>query len=122
MAVRPDSTIMVVDDEPAIRGVLSILLESEGYSVTTAANGQEALVELQHHRPDAIVLDLMMPVMTGWELIDACRADPMTRPLPIIAISAMYGGQTSPQPDVQAFLAKPFDIDRVLDLLQDLLR
>jgi CheY-like chemotaxis protein len=118
----PARHVLVVEDEPALRAVLSLLLESEGYIVTIAANGQEALDGLRCFMPDAIIVDLMMPVVDGWTLIEACRAEPSTSIIPIIAISAMHGGQIAEKLDVQAFLAKPFDIDRVLDVLQEVLR
>jgi CheY-like chemotaxis protein len=62
-----------------------------------------------------------MPLMTGWEVIDACRADPAMRQLPIIVTSAIDGGQPVEQLRVQAFLPKPFDIDDVLTILAELI-
>jgi CheY-like chemotaxis protein len=114
--------VLVVDDEPAIRGVLALALESEGYTVTTAANGQEALHELHRRVPDAAVVDLMMSMMTGRELIAACRADPATADLPIIAISAVYAGQMADDLGVRVFLEKPFDLDQLLDVLDHVIR
>jgi len=69
--------------------------------------------------PDAMMIDLMMPILDGWQLIERCRADPATARLPIIAVSAKHGGQTASTPGMQAFLSKPFDLDRLLEVLVD---
>jgi CheY-like chemotaxis protein len=122
IAVIAARNVLVVDDEAMIRGILALVLEDEGYSVTTAANGQQALDIVRRQLPDAVLLDLMMPVVDGWDVIKACRADPSTSTIPIIAISAVGGGQIAEKLDVQAFLPKPFDINRVLDVLHDVLR
>jgi CheY-like chemotaxis protein len=81
-------TVLVVDDEPANRTWIQSLLEPAGYRVKTAAGGKEALDLLQTERLDLIVLDLMMPGMTGFELLDAIRTDERTRSLPILVITA----------------------------------
>ncbi|MBV9173586.1 MAG: response regulator, partial [Chloroflexi bacterium] len=61
--------VLVVDDEPVIREVVAEALEFEGYAVETATNGAEALAKVRAHAPQAIVLDLMMPVMDGWAFL-----------------------------------------------------
>ena len=58
--------VLVVDDDEGIRGIIQMTLELEGYSVATASNGKEALDRIAEHRPALILLDLMMPIMTGW--------------------------------------------------------
>jgi CheY-like chemotaxis protein len=68
---------MVVDDDPAIRAVVGEILEAEGYRVEMAKNGQQALVKVGSTRPDAILLDLMMPVMDGWTFLLKLRTDPL---------------------------------------------
>ena len=111
--------VLVVEDEPAIHAFLAWTLEDEGYSVATATNGREALAEMQRRTPDVLLLDLMMPVMDGWEVIAACRADPARRRLPIVVLSAVYNGRLWERPDVQAFMPKPFDIDALLATIRD---
>jgi chemosensory pili system protein ChpA (sensor histidine kinase/response regulator) len=115
-------TVLVVEDEPAIRGLVSLLLEVEGYLVDGASDGQEALTKLRRQLPDALVVDLDLPIMNGYELVRACRADDQARHIPIIAISAMYSGQTVRDLDVQGFLPKPFSLDTLLNVLHGILR
>src|SRR5688572_21919624 len=87
-AITPQKTVMVVEDEPAIRGLLSMALEGENYHVETASDGQEALSMVEHHSPDVILLDLLLPNMDGWEVINTLSEDSDTEQIPIIAVSA----------------------------------
>jgi CheY-like chemotaxis protein len=83
-----DGSVLVVDDDPALREVLSSLLEEDGWRVATAADGIAALEVLKHERPSALVLDLMMPGLDGFEVLRAMRGHPSTRDLPVIVITA----------------------------------
>ena len=81
--------LLLVDDDDAIRESLREALEEDGFEVVTAANGREALDCLRNNpRPSAILLDLMMPVMDGWEFRDAQLSDPSLRAIPVLVISA----------------------------------
>ena len=81
--------LLLVDDDDAIRESLREALEEDGFEVVTAANGREALDRLRSSpRPSAILLDLMMPVMNGWEFRDAQLSDPSLRAIPVLVISA----------------------------------
>ena len=110
--------ILVVEDDPGIREAVSEILELEGFLVTCAANGAEALIRLggPDHRPGLILLDLMMPVMDGWTFHQALAGLPGLSTIPVVVLSA-----TAPQdprtPDlaVAAVLAKPFELQRLLD-------
>jgi CheY-like chemotaxis protein len=115
-------SVLIVEDEPAIRGLVSLLLEGEGYVVDRASDGQEAFTKVQRQAPDALIVDLDLPIMNGCDLVRACRADQETSHLPIIAISAVYGDHVARELDVQGFLAKPFSLDTLLNVLQDVLR
>jgi CheY-like chemotaxis protein len=111
--------VLVVEDEPAIRGLVSMLLESEGYVVDSASDGQDALAKVRRQPPDALVVDLDLPILNGCDLVLACRADQETRRLPIIAVSGMIGSHMTRDLDIQGFLPKPFSLDTLLDLLRD---
>ena len=103
-------TVLVVDDDPGIRQIVSWALEDEGYAVQTATNGRDALEAVRRQSPDAIVLDLNMPVMDGWSFIHAHQADATCRDVPIILMSA---GQRIAQAQglgAAAFVTKPFDV------------
>jgi CheY-like chemotaxis protein len=113
--------ILVVDDEPAIRYTLSDVLEDAGYRVVTACDGAEALRVVSRERPDAILLDLMMPVMDGWTFLVHCEVEPACAGIPIVIMSASQN-LTSAQPTapVRAVLPKPFDLDDLITLIADL--
>src|SRR5262245_57222498 len=83
-------TILVVDDQPEIRSMFTALFEDEGYTVVCAANGREALDYLHQTTdlPGVILLDLAMPVMTGWEFVQEQQCDPALAPIPVILITA----------------------------------
>jgi CheY-like chemotaxis protein len=79
-----DEYILVIDDEEDIREALSALLGFESYAVVTAANGREALELLRHgHRPFFVLLDLMMPIMDGWQFLDAIAGDQELSSIPL---------------------------------------
>lgn len=88
--VTQGKRILVVDDEPLIVSLLTLALEAEGYQVEVAVNGRDALDRVQQQAPDAILLDVMMPVLDGWHFIAELRATPATRQIPIIVLSAAY--------------------------------
>jgi signal transduction histidine kinase/CheY-like chemotaxis protein len=83
-----DGSVLVVDDDESLRDVLSSLLVEDGWRVATAADGQAALDAVAHERPTAMVLDLMMPRIDGFEVLRALREQPTTRDLPVIVVTA----------------------------------
>ena len=108
--------VLVADDEPLIRALVTIAFEAEGYDVDTAADGAEALAKACQRVPQAIVLDLMMPVMDGWEFRRRQLEDPSVRSIHVIVMSAnrcLPAAEAVLSPC--AMLAKPFDL---IDLLQ----
>lgn len=114
--------ILVVDDEDAIREVIAETLELEGYRVEQAADGNAALVMVRATHPDAIVLDLMMPVMDGWTFLKQCRKDELCRCTPVMVMSAYRKlGEATHDLQVQACLEKPFDLEVFLKAIQQLL-
>ncbi len=102
-----DTSVLVVDDDADIRDLIASVLEEDGYNVATASNGAEALRKVSEHEPDAIILDAMMPRMTGWEFLALWRTRPPADRAPVLVISAVWDKQMG----AQAFLAKPFDIE-----------
>jgi two-component system chemotaxis response regulator CheY len=113
--------VLIVDDDALIRQSVTDILEYEGYHVEQAANGEQGLLKVQATRPDAIVLDLMMPVMDGWAFLRACRADPQASTRPILLMSAHpLLPDTAREFYVEGFLAKPFDMYVLLEVVQRL--
>ncbi|MGD9893426.1 MAG: response regulator transcription factor [Dehalococcoidia bacterium] len=116
---RNPPSILIVDDEPSIRDFLAFVLEYEGFRVSTAGNGQEALDLAKQAPPDVVLTDLMMPVVDGYALINGLREEQV----PVRAIIAMsavsVAGDRNPNADL--FVSKPFDIDLMLACVQSLL-
>ncbi|QRO02165.1 response regulator [Archangium violaceum] len=107
-------TLLVVDDEVGITDALTDLLGDEGYLVLVAHNGKDGLKRIAEKRPDLLLLDYMMPVMDGRELLLALQADPAYQGLPVILMSAMPRSSIPPDCKPAAFLRKPFELDQLL--------
>jgi CheY-like chemotaxis protein len=113
-----EQSILIVEDDASIADALAEVLRDEGYPVLTAANGREALDCVAHHSLSLILLDMKMPTMDGWAFADAYRAQP-GGPAPLIVVTAAKdAGERAAEVQAQAFLAKPFTIEEVLDLVQ----
>lgn len=112
--------VLIIEDEPAIRDALSQILEDEGYSVASVANGQEAIAYLRTHtQPCLILLDLMMPVMNGWQFRSAQQADPALATIPTVVISADSSLLNQPKPiDAMGYIRKPIPLDLLLDTVE----
>ncbi len=112
--------VLVVDDDPDILQTLGLCLSSEGYRVLMAANGKEALEILDHEHPSVILLDLMMPVMDGWQFV-AELDHRGRRDVPLLILSADRAVQGHAQQlRASGHLAKPFDLDDLLGKVQQL--
>jgi two-component system, chemotaxis family, chemotaxis protein CheY len=114
--------ILVVEDDDAIRGLVTELLRDDGYYVQEATNGAEALDQVEAGRPDLIVLDLMMPIMDGWAFVQECRQREWCGEVPIVVTSASHDlPRTADQLrafGVRTCLAKPFDVEGLLALVE----
>jgi CheY-like chemotaxis protein len=110
-----DSYVLVVDDDPAIRGLVADALRDEGYTVDLAAHGREALDAMRARRPATVVLDLMMPVMDGFMFMEACLTEHLCENVPIVVISAVQDAlQRVKDVPVHACIAKPFDLNDLI--------
>jgi CheY-like chemotaxis protein len=110
--------VLIVEDDADLRDMMAQLLSLEGLNAATVANGREALEYLRDGaRPDVILLDLMMPVMDGWEFRRRQQADPAMSGVPVIVLSALDQARTA-DVDADAFLKKPLDFDRLLALVR----
>lgn len=109
-------SILIVDDEFGIAETVSEVLSQLGYSTLTAINGHIALGTLAQAKPDLILLDVMMPVMSGPEMLRALRADEALRGIPVVMMSAVEIGSLPDdiRPLFQAFLQKPFTLEDLL--------
>ncbi len=116
--VRPEQ-VLVVEDDPDIRAAVAETLALEGYRVSEAANGSEALTRARSEHPDVILLDLMMPVMDGWHFRAEQEADPSISAIPVVVVTAC------PPQDSRvralrpaALLRKPFSLDDLVDIVR----
>lgn len=114
------SHILVVDDDESHRTLICDLLEEMGYRTLQASNGREALDLLEVEIPAAVLLDLRMPVMSGWGLLDALKKMPRARNLPIIIISA-YGFEWEAElVGAAGYVSKPVDLEKVRSTVQQI--
>lgn len=110
-------SILVVDDDRGIREAMELALQMEGYHVETAANGEEALRRLKTiERPCLILLDLMMPIMSGFEFLSMRQKDVLIAPIPVVIISAFPNEAQKVQ--AQGFVKKPVNLDLLLALVK----
>jgi two-component system chemotaxis response regulator CheY len=108
-------TALIVEDEEVIRGVVADLLEERGFHVLVAANGAEALLQLETSRPDVMVLDLLMPVMHGWAFMENYFEKTGGTPIPIVVVSINAALPRSfNQFGVRQVIAKPFDLNELV--------
>jgi CheY-like chemotaxis protein len=103
------ATVLVVDDEFGIVDVLETILIDEGYRVLTACNGKQGLIRLTEEKPDLILLDFMMPILGGGEMLRAMAAEPAFQSIPVIIISSLSEEVIAERcKGYAAFLHKPF--------------
>ncbi len=122
-AARP--TVLVVEDEPALMTMLRYNLEKQGFRVDEAADGQEALTRIAETPPDLVLLDWMLPVMSGIEVCRQIRRNPTTRDLPVIMLTARAQDDDAVRglnTGVDDYITKPFAMDLLLARMRALLR
>ncbi len=113
--------VLVVEDEWSIRAMLAELLAHAGYGVIEAADGREALSRLREQRPDLIILDLMLPGMSGWEFLNQSREQRDRTNIPVVILSAIEGRADYPSTlGVAAWFTKPLDVSRFLNAVEQL--
>ena len=113
------NVVLVVDDDPDILEALSEILEAEGFDIRRARNGKEALERLEPEPPQLILLDLMMPVMDGWEFAQRMRQRPRVAHIPIIVLSADRNvGSKATDIGAVGHLAKPFELNDLLEMVR----
>ena len=108
------ASVLIVEDDRDTREMLGRFLELEGFEVQTAANGELALQVLQDERPSVIILDLMMPVMNGWQFRVAQQSDPNLSHIPVVVVTAAGVREDIPAINADGWLSKPVDFDRLL--------
>jgi CheY-like chemotaxis protein len=115
--------VLVVDDEPQVVWVLQLSLECEGYVTYSARNGLEALDRIAEHHPQIVVLDVMMPQMDGWTVLERLLELPREarpRVVMVTALASTRDRDRAVELGADAYLPKPFDVDKLIDVLHGL--
>jgi CheY-like chemotaxis protein len=122
-AITAGTTVLVVDDEPQVVWVLQFSLEAEGYTTYAARDGQQALSAITEHHPKLMVLDIMMPTMDGWTVLEEMMQLPREeRPRVVIvsALGSLRDRAKAAELGADAFVPKPFNVDDLIGVLQNL--
>ena len=117
------ASILVVDDDPEIVTLLNTRLTKRGYKVTTASDGHKALEVAKQDKPDLVLLDVMMPGKSGWEVARALKQDSETQHIKIVMVTAIgekTNELTSPIYGADAFIDKPFEFEKLEKIIAGL--
>jgi CheY-like chemotaxis protein len=118
------NAILVADDDPDILSIVSMSLETQGYTVHKATNGREAVDLAREHHPDLILMDMMMPVVSGYEAVGELKADASTRDIVIVGLSAKAMAtdmERATDAGIDGYITKPFRIAQVLSVVESYL-
>ncbi len=118
----PTTSVLVVDDDPQIRALLRQELEEVGHAVVEAADGREALAAVAARRPDLIVLDVMMPELTGFDVAAVLKGDPATASVPIVILSVVQDEERGARLGVARYFTKPVDVRALVQEVAVVLR
>ena len=117
MAEAEKKKILIVDDEEALREVLTSILEQEGYSVIQAADGRQGVESAKKNRPDLILMDVMMPHMTGFQALEKLKKMKETVDIPVIMVTAKADDDSvgqGMQLYADKYISKPYDMKHLL--------
>jgi signal transduction histidine kinase/DNA-binding response OmpR family regulator len=115
VAGRP--TVLVIEDDPSAQELLRVHLESAGYGVLVTASGRQGLEWLSQLRPDAVILDILLPEMDGWEVLQRMKGDPATRSIPVMVVSVVDDRQLGLALGAVDYLVKPVSRELLLESL-----
>jgi signal transduction histidine kinase/DNA-binding response OmpR family regulator len=121
-AAEGRNKVLVVDDDPAVRDLLTRFLSKEGFQVHCAARGEEVVELVRQLRPQAITLDVMMPGMDGWAVLTALKSDPETAAVPVVVVSIVDDKNLGFTLGATEYLVKPLNRDHLLNVLRRLCR
>ncbi len=116
--------VLIIEDEATFREFMSLALNMEGYHVESVSSGESALRTLNENPPDLVMLDLSMPDLSGWDILQYIRTAPELNQLPVVVVTANADEDTrrrSHREHVDALLVKPVSLDEILAVLQNLL-
>jgi CheY-like chemotaxis protein len=117
--------ILVADDDPDILSIVSMSLETQGYTVYKATNGREAVDLAKQHHPDLVLMDMMMPIVSGYEAVTELKGDAATRDITIVGLSAKAMAtdmERATDVGIDGYITKPFRIAQVLTVVESYLQ
>jgi DNA-binding response OmpR family regulator len=115
--------VLLIEDEPNIIQAISFILSRDGWRVDTHADGQTAMAEVIRRAPDVVILDVMLPNRSGYDILQDLRADPVTQSLPVLMLTARgqkKDREMAERYGVSRFMTKPFSNAEVLEAVRDL--
>ena len=115
-------SVLIVEDDPNIRELLQMYLEKDGYAVTLAADGGQGLEKFRTIHPDLVLLDIMMPVLDGWEVCKAIRAESNTPVIMLTAKAETTDKVTGLKAGADDYVTKPFEMKELLARIEAVLR
>lgn len=121
-----NQAFVIIDDEREVCDLLRLLFESRGRRCLVAHDGRQGLELVREHRPAAVFLDVAMPVMNGYEVLNILKSDEATKDIPVLVMTALTTNsdlsrdEWSKSIGADAFLNKPFDIDELIASVEDL--
>ena len=117
-------TVLVVEDAEATRRLIEVSLTIDGYNVIQRVDGESGLEAAKNERPDLIVLDIALPGIDGWMVLELLRSDRITRDIPVLVVTAHDSAETRSKADfatADAFVGKPFDLNHLRKAVVSLL-
>lgn len=123
MPLAKGARILVVDDDPVILRLIEVNLDLEGFEVITADRGEDAIEQARAATPDLIILDLMMPEMSGWEIAERLQKDDSTKGIPLVFLSARTQDEDRRRGEelgVAGYVTKPFDPADLVETIRKL--
>jgi two-component system KDP operon response regulator KdpE len=118
-------TILVVDDEQDLLDLMEIILGAEGFDIITASNGQEAINKIKDQIPDLVLLDVMMPIMDGWQTLKNIKSTKETMHIPVVMVTAKIGDDDRARgfrEGASDYIGKPFAPKEVVNRVKVLLK
>src|SRR4051812_24507417 len=116
------ATVLMIEDEMNIRLFVSANLDARGYTVFEAETGEEGLSLLRDKAPDAVILDMLLPDMTGWDVLDRMAEDESLKSIPVILMTASINvGEAANSPNLAQHVVKPASVSVLLDALRSVL-
>ncbi|MEO6509018.1 MAG: response regulator [Patescibacteria group bacterium] len=115
-----DNCILIYDDEVSILEVMKIILEEEGFKVITSPNGETVFEDIEKYHPNLILLDIWMKGINGNEITEKLKADPKTKNIPVVLISALNETEViANKVGADGYLKKPFDMDALVKMVNE---